>query len=219
MNAHTCMVLARGLAHIAVVEARIVVCLFRWPLRRRHALDDFPYHGESAVGVFVLAVLFSAPVEALILALLLPWGWLRSAALALEVCSLVWMCGFAASLKLLQHRLDASGVRLYYGALAEVYVPYTLIAEVERERCTAPGGRDGCRFVASENATYFTVGGKTDVVLRLREPISVQRTLTASPATRTLHVAVDEPDHFVTVLRKRAMSHDSSVRLSVQSGV
>jgi hypothetical protein len=48
-------------------------CLFRWIFHRREPDDDtFSYSHGSIVGVFVLALLFSAPVEILLVELLIP---------------------------------------------------------------------------------------------------------------------------------------------------
>ena len=205
MKIRRLVALARTGARITAVQIQIVGCLLLWPFgRRRRGADSFPYNRDSAVGVFVLAMLFSAPVEALILALLLPWQWLRVGMLALEISSIVWIGGYAASLAVLPYCLEEDHLRLRYGALAEVRVPYAAIAEVERERWRAPGGRDGCRAVAGEKAASFVVSGKTEVTLSLCEPVSVRRTFAATPGARILRVAVDEPDRFVAALRERA---------------
>ena len=154
------VLLPRRIARLAALEPLLWICLGRWLLRRHHASDsEFSYHKDSIVGPFLVVVLFTTPVEVLLFELLIPWAWVRWMLLVGAIYMLFWVFGFYASLVVLSHRLEATGMRLHYGVLADGRIPYAEIAGVEREGLRSPGGRDGLRVAREENAAYLAVGG------------------------------------------------------------
>ena len=75
------------------------------------------------MGLIIVMVAFTTPVELLVLELRAPRVWLRISLLALGHYALLWIFGFYASLVTLPHRLEEKGLRLRYDALAEGFVP------------------------------------------------------------------------------------------------
>ena len=69
----------------------------------------------------------------------MPWAWLRWVLLIAALYGVLWIGGLIASLKVLPHQLEAGGVRLRHGNLAEVLIPYHEIADVEQQSLGAPG--------------------------------------------------------------------------------
>ncbi len=196
------VLLPRRAASFVALEPRIWYCLFRWLFRRRSDADTFRYNQGSSIGVFVIALLFSAPVETLLFELLLPWHWLKVLFLILDIYSIIWLLGFVASLAVLPHRMTASGLHVYYGIGAHGFLPYAAIAGVRRQRLTV-SGRDGCHLDAEREAASLSVGGVTTVTLHLSHPVTLRRIFDSTPPIATLHLAVDEPERFVSALDRR----------------
>ena len=133
----------------------------------------------------------------------MPWAWLRWVLLIAALYGVLWIGGLIASLKVLPHQLEAGGVRLRHGNLAEVLIPYHEIADVEQQSLGAPGGRDGLVTDRNAGSAYLAVGGRTDVTLRLRAARSVYGLLRPTPPVTTVHVAADDPAHLTEALRPR----------------
>ena len=68
---------ARGV-RLIVLEVQLWTSLGTWLVRRRRPDGQmFTYHKQSIFGIFLIAALFSSPVEILLFELLIPWAWLR----------------------------------------------------------------------------------------------------------------------------------------------
>ncbi|MHB1134950.1 MAG: hypothetical protein ACYC4L_21475 [Chloroflexota bacterium] len=208
------VLLPRPLARVVVLEPRLWAYLFLWLSRRfRRRENEFAYHKRSVMTTFLLLLAFTTPVELLLLELLVPWGWLRWLLLVLSVYALIWLNALYASLVVLPHRLEADGLRLRFGVLAEVLVPYTAIAEVTAEHRRAPGGAEGLRAQPEAGVAYLAANGTTDLTLRLRQPLSLQGLLNRTPPVTTLHVAVDEPHRLAASLATRLPAEDGGAAL------
>ena len=62
------------------------------------------------MGLIIVMVAFTTPVELLVLELRAPRVWLRISVLVLGVYSLLWIFGLYAPLVTLPHRLEESGL-------------------------------------------------------------------------------------------------------------
>lgn len=198
------ILLPRAIARLITLEPALWYCLGRWLFRRPSPNPGrFPYHQRSILGVLVIAVLVSAPVEILLIELLIPWPWLRWLLLISSIYAVLWMLGLYASFVVLSHDLETDTLRLHYGALAQVRIPYRDIRAVSPVRRRAPAGSDGFRLVPDERAAYLAVGGRTDITIELRQA----QVIPARPASPTLvamiHIAVDHPARFVHELQRR----------------
>lgn len=198
------MLLPRLAARMVTLEFRLWACLLLWLFRRRRAdLSALSYHKRSIFGVFLIAALFSSPVEILLFEFLIPWTWLRLLLLIASVYSLVWILGLYASLVTLPHRLEPEGVRLRYGALSAGFIPYDAIAEMVREKRKTPRKPQGLSFSADRSAAYFGIDGTTDVALYLSAPQQMRGFLNSPPPVSIIYLAVDEPERFARDLRQR----------------
>ena len=198
------MLLPRLAARLIVSEVRIFHCLVRWALRRtKPGEKEFSYHKRSALGMFVVLVVFVSPVEVLMIEVLLlaflPLLWLRILVLLLGAYAIFWVLGFYASRIALPHRLDSSGLRLHYGIFATGFVPYNEIRLVKPDRRKAPDWGDGLR-VDGEKA-YLAIAGYTNVTLELHSSHSLQGFLRPTKPVNTVYLAVDHPKSFVEELR------------------
>lgn len=198
------VLLPRKIARIVALEPRLWGCLGKWLFRRdRLGEGEFPYHKRSQVGTFLVVVLFTTPVEVLLLELLIPWTWPRLLLIVAAVYMLFWAFGFYASLVVLPHRLEPNVIHLRYGALADGKIPYGDIALVKRERLRSPGVGDGLRVEGGKEVAYIVVGGRTDVILRLKTPHTLDRLLGPTDPVTTVHVAVDDPEWLAQELGER----------------
>ena len=136
------VLLPRPVARIVSLEPRMIACLLLWLFRRgRQGAGQFSYHRRSWGGALLILVLLTVPVEIFVVELLVPWAWLRWVLLIAALYGVLWIGGLIASLKVLPHQLEAGGVRLRHGNLAEVLIPYHEIADVEQQSLRAPGPR------------------------------------------------------------------------------
>jgi len=116
----------------------------------------------------------------------------------------LWVVGLYASLQVLPYRLEAAGIRLHYGLLADGFVPYAQIADVIVERAKAPEGQEGLRAVPRRSAAYLAAGGRTDLTLRLHEPVVLQGMIKEAAPACVVHLAADDPAGLAAALRDRA---------------
>lgn len=195
----------RVVARFMVIEPRLWACLARWATRRyRPGPDDFPYHTGSILGLFLILLIFTTPVEILLFEVLIPWTWLRWVVLVLAIYALVWVFGLYASLVVLPHRLEVDGLRLRYGVLNEVLIPYDGITDVREARRKSPGGGDGLTVREEDGGTaYLSVGGRTHVTLALSRPVQFRSLGGLSQPTSLVHVSVNQPDRLAAALRDR----------------
>ncbi|MFH1141621.1 MAG: hypothetical protein V1724_08200 [Chloroflexota bacterium] len=196
--------LPRRVAHIAALEPRRWFCLWRWAFRRvRIGASDFPYHGRSILGYFLILILFTTPVEIFLLELLIPWSWLRWLLLVAAVYTLFWIFGLYASLVALPHRLDSSSIRLFSGILAQAQIEYSNIAAVELNRLHWPSRGDGLHLAPDKGYAYLAVGGETDITLKLRKAQTLYGWLGPTPPVAAVHLAADEPQRLARELIER----------------
>jgi|GEM_PF-5619883 len=204
-------VMPSAAARLVVAEQIVLWCLLRRALGGREPESgEFPYHRRSSLRVLVPLVLLLSPAELgaahLLVHLLSPWPSLGWALLALEVYALLWLAGLCASLSLLPHRLEGDGIRLRYGAHAEVFVPYAEIREVLLHPAR-PAGKtsllfpaEGLAFSREEGEISIPVGGRTDLSLRLRSPASARGLLRARGPAGCVRFAADEPERLAAEL-------------------
>ncbi len=153
------------------LESHLWARLLRWLIRRTGTSDrEFGYHKRSQMSLILLMLAFTAPVELVVVELLVvelvaPWTWLRISLLVLGLYALLWIFGLYASLIALPHRLEENGLRCHHGALAEGFVPLSEIAAVQRAQCRAPGPGDGLRTDPEDGGIYLAMDGMTDLIL------------------------------------------------------
>jgi hypothetical protein len=199
------VLLPRPVARFVALEPRIWICLYRWAVRRRPlAGDEFHYSKRSMMGTMLAFVVMVMPVETLAYEFLIPWAWLRWVLFFATIYMTLWVVGLYASLQVLPYRLEAGGLRLHYGLLADGFVPYAQIADVVAERAKAPEGQEGLRAQPARDAVYLAAGGRTDLTLRLREPVVLQGMIKAAAPARVLYLAADDPARLAAALRDRA---------------
>lgn len=214
------VILPRPAARVLALEPRIFIHLWDRLFRRRPlATNEFAYHKRSPVGPLLGLVLFTTPIEVFLFELLIPWAWLRVLLAVLAVYGLVWIAGYASSLQTLPHRVGAEELRLHYGLLGRVTIPYGAIEAVGLAPIKMLGNRsEGVYVLKDKEVGYFAVGGKADVVLYLRTPVPIERAVSASPPVRTLYVAVDDPAGFVGAVRERLAGGPAEQTTSPSAG-
>lgn len=198
------VVLPRPVARLVVSEPRLFVCLGRWALGRgRTGEGEFAYGKGSPLGMLLVMVLLTAPVEVAFWELLVPWAWLRWVLLVLSVYSVLWLLGVYASRVTLPHRVEEDGIRLRQGLFAEAFVPYAQIANVERKRRRSPRDGDGLQGSPDGDAAYLAINGSVDLALALKSPLTVRGFFKDRGPVRNIHAAADEPGKMVREIRRR----------------
>lgn len=206
------LLLPRPLAHFLVLELRLWTYLYIWVFRRpRPGKNAFPYLRHSSVGVLLLALGFSAPVEFLLYELLIPWLWVRILLLFLGIYAIFWAFAFVAALHVLPHECLAGGILLRYGIAAQAFVPYTAIEMVTVRPRNISGRPNGFRVDRAHRAGAFVVGGLTQVTLTLSQSVEVETMVGRRPSVATLDVAVDQPEQFVARTREHMQAIEPGI--------
>lgn len=104
---------------------------------------------------------------------------------------------------MLPHRLSNDLLLINYGALAEGKIPYSSIDSLDVDQRKAPDGREGLRLSPDKTTAYIGVGGKTDVTIHLREPLTLSGLLGPTSPVTTVCFAADEPERLARELGVR----------------
>lgn len=195
--------LPRPLARFLVLELRLWAYLYIWVFRRyRPSANAFPYLRHSSVGVLLLALGFSAPVEFLLYEALIPWPWVRVLLLIIGVYTIFWALAFVAALHVLPHECLPDGVLARYGIAVQAFVPYTAIEHVVAHSQSFTGRPNGFRVNRAEQSGAVVVGGLTQVTLTLSRPVEVQTMFGRSSTVTLLKIAADQPEALVACIRE-----------------
>ena len=198
------LILPRPVARLVVSEPRLFVCLGRWALGRKGTGEaEFGYGKGSPLGMLLVMVLLTAPIEVAFWELIVPWAWLRWVLLVVSVYSVFWLLGLYASRITLPHRLEEDGLRLRQGLFAEAFVPYAEVESVEKKRSRSPKDGDGLQSTPDGDAAYLAINGKVDLALTLRSPLTVRGFLGDTGPVGTIHAAANEPERMLRELRRR----------------
>ena len=204
MEGGLALILPRPMARLVVSEPRLFVCLARWVLGRAGPGEgDFGYGKGSPLGMLLVMVVLTAPIEVVFWELLIPWAWLRWVLLGLSVYSVLWLLGLYASRVTLPHRLEEDGLRLRQGLFAEAFVPYAEVQGIERKRRKSPKDGDGLQSTPDGEAAYLAINGTVDLTLALKSPLTVRGFFRDMGPVGTVCVAADEPERMVRELRRR----------------
>ena len=196
------VIFPRRIARIIALEPGIWICLYQWVKRRPLTAAEFSYGKRSMFGTLLAFVLLTAPFEIFAYEMLLPWAVVRFLLLLATIYMALWMVGLYASLKVLPYRLEAEGIRLHYGILADGYIPYSDIAKIWVKQEQTRAGREG--LVVKDASAYLTAGGRTDITLRLHVPRPLNGLLTSTAPVTYIHLVADQPDALARAIAERA---------------
>ncbi|MNK61420.1 hypothetical protein D3C87_805800 [compost metagenome] len=200
---------------LLILEARLWRSMYAWLRRRPLGPDDFPYHARSPMGLLMGVLVLTTPLEVAILELLIPWPWLRIATLVGALYALLWVVMVFASLRSMPHRMTKQGVELRYGALAGGFIPYAQIAEAQVAMANAPQFGDGLQV--ENDSAYLAIAGETNLVLRLTEPMRLDKMFGQTAPVREIHFATDEPKRMIERLVARLKPAETEAALTSQT--
>jgi hypothetical protein len=197
------IILPKVVSRVLASEIKLWYCLGIWLFRRNPKSENyFTYHKSSILRIMPVVFLFTTPVEVFLLELIIPWTWLQWLLIVVAVYSFFWIAGLYASMVSLPHELGYSAVRLSYGILARVEIPYTDIENVTLSRSSDGTIRDGLKVQKKAAVAQFVVGGNTNVTLKLKRSLEIQGWLGRTAPVSSISIAVDEPERFVNSVRK-----------------
>jgi len=200
---------------LLILEARLWRSMYAWLRRRPYGPDDFPYHARSQTSLVMGVLVLTTPLEIAILEILIPWPWLRIVTLVLALYAVLWVVMLFASLRSMPHRMTPQGLELRYGALAGGFIPYERIAEAHVAMARAPKFGDGLQV--ENDSAYLAIGGETNLVLRVTEPVRLDRIFGQTPPVREIHFATDEPKRMIETLVSRLKPLEAEAALSGQT--
>jgi hypothetical protein len=174
---------------IVRMEIGIWRSLFFWVTRRVPGAGPdtktFSYGRQVApvIGAFIFVSLIELPV----VHLLIPRDPVRLVVLILSVWGLLWMIGYAASIKVFPHLLDEDELRIRFGATVDVRVPWSAVAKVRAARGSVSSGKS---VVVEDGVLSVPVMKQTRVEVQLREPTQLPG---APEAVTAVRLYADDP--------------------------
>ncbi|MET8954250.1 hypothetical protein ACWEO4_26465 [Streptomyces sp. NPDC004393] len=197
-TARAAMLARRFVVH----ELRALHSLALWVLRRRHQVPD----GALAVActapqtAMMYGLLFVSVIETVMLALVIPWPFVDTALLVVDVYGVLLILALHASCVVRPHVVGSDGsLRIRYGALFDLSVPAAAIAAARVER-RYPDGR--LLQLHTDGVLDLAVGSQTTVTVELTEPVEFVRPLGAKAFARTLRFHADDPRGAVAALTR-----------------
>ena len=168
-------------------------------LRGRDRVPDGAVVVRYGVGVRAMLVVCAilSIVEIAVVALFVPWQWLRIAALAFTVYGIVWVLGFLGAIRRRPHYATARELVLRFGHLHEMRVD---LAAVRRFRTATHAGIKKTVLV-SDTAASLSVFGSTAIVAELVDDAAFE--IDGRLTRRLLEVRFDADDPAAAV---RALS-------------
>ncbi|MEU1278938.1 hypothetical protein [Streptomyces sp. NPDC005805] len=206
---------ARLLEH----EVRGVHSLVLWVARRRHGVPAGAYAGAytGPQTAMMWGLIFVSVVEAVALAVLIPWPLVHRIVLVVDVYGVLIAVAMHAACVVRPHVVEPDGsLRLRWGALVDVRVPVDAVARVRVER-RYPDGK--LVTLREDGSVELVVGGQTTVAVDLARPVPFVRPLGArAVAEGTIRFHTDDPAAFVAAYRK-AVEGDGRVESEGGVGV
>lgn len=188
------------LAKVIAFEFKLWYYLWLKVFKRiKYKEDEYTYHKKSMFGAFVLLLLFITPAEIAIVHIFLPWMWLKWILVILAIYAFLWMVGIWLSLSVLPHRLKSDGLYLSIGILANGFIPYSKIASADSKK-TGNLGVDGLKVDENTKEAFFFINGETDVLIKLKEPLTFKMWISQTKPSAQVHIAVDDAGAFVKAL-------------------
>lgn len=152
-------------------------------------VQAFPYARE--VTPILLAFVWGSLLEMVVVHLLLPWETVRLIALVIGVWGLLWMAGLLASMRVFQHLVGPSGLRVRRGTTVDVLIPWDAVERIDVQRGRAPKEPEpGVAFIDQMS--------QTRVAVQLRRPIGVK-----GREVRAVRFYADDPQALVAAARAR----------------
>lgn len=186
------------IGRLAVWLVRLEIGIWRslalWTLRRVPGrgpdVQAFAYARE--VTPLLLAFIWGSLLEIVVVHLLLPWETVRLVALVIGVWGLLWMAGFLAGMRVHQHLVGPSSLRLRSGTTVDVPIPWEAVESITAQRGRVPKEPE-------PGIAYIDQMGQTRVTVQLRRPISVD-----GREVREVRFYADDPRGLVAAARARS---------------
>ncbi|MDO9380766.1 MAG: hypothetical protein Q7T56_18135 [Nocardioidaceae bacterium] len=192
--------------HVVRLEVGMYVSLARWAARRPSlGAPGSQVHGYARLVTPMLWLfVFASAVEVVVLDLLLPWMVVRVVALVLGIWGVVWMLGMIASYRVFPHLLEPDRLRVRCGALVDVVLPWSAIASVGSGDTSLESSMRTMQVDDLDDGTRLSVGvgGRVNVQLTLREPVTVSTPRGSLVVTR-VSLWADDPRDLVRDVRAR----------------
>ena len=134
--------------------------------------------------------------------LLLPWEPVRRLLLAVGIYGLLWMIGMLASLRVHPHAVDDEGLRVRYGATADLRIPWWQIAAVRRRLRSHEGVR-AVRVSGSgaDRVLGVVISNQTNLEVVLLRPWPLLEARGDAGPVGVVRLFADDPGRLVTRLR------------------
>lgn len=190
-----------GLRWVVRLEIGIWKSLGLLAMRRTAGLkagdEAFPYIGHVSLVLF--GFIFASMCELPLLHVLIPWEHVRLTVDIISIWGLLWMIGYAASLKVFPHLVGPDALRIRNGAHTEIVVPWAAVATVTAKRRDT----EKDRFQVVDGIALLPILKETNVEVTLADP-TVIATPKGDALLTEIRFHVDDVKGFVAAVRARA---------------
>jgi hypothetical protein len=204
MAGKTGPLLRRAAATEAAMWRSMAVWLRRRPLPLAEGDEPFPYIGvvKPILGVFIGLSIVEIPIFDLIVRKVVPWDPARWIVLVLSIWGLLWMVGFAASLKIHPHVVGDAGLRVRLAAGLDFTVPWDDVETVSKRYRSLPSSRSvQVEEEGDRRVLHVVMASQTSVDVRLRRPLSFVLPKGETPPVDEVRLYADDPDALVRKAR------------------
>ncbi|MEJ3651719.1 hypothetical protein WEH80_01765 [Actinomycetes bacterium KLBMP 9759] len=174
--------------------------LWNWVLRRRPGVAEgdvaFGYHALMAPLMWVLTGV--SVIEVVAVELLLPWPLPRAALLVAGVWSLRVVVAMVAGYVVHPHLVGRAGMRVRYGTVVDVVLPWTAVSGVR----SVLRACDGAAVQVVDGVLHLVVSGQTNVEVALVEPVWVTVPGRGPVEVSAVRLHVDTPGAFVAAAHR-----------------
>ncbi len=192
-------VLPEPLHRFVLAEFEIWRAVARFLFSRRDPEKFYPAN-HSILGYLVIFSIVTAPVELLLVHVLIPSETIAWVVTGVSVYGLFWVLGMYLSVRTTSHKFSNSELTLRCGVLGEVRVPYSLVAGVSVNAAKSSTAGDGLRTEIGDSGeieTWLMSAGQTDVTIELSSPVTPYGLLKRGQPSLVVNLTVNDPERFV----------------------
>jgi hypothetical protein len=193
----------RIVLRFVIVELEIWVAVWRFIFVRR-APENFYPANRSILGYLVVFTIITAPVELLLVHVLIQSETVVWVVTAVSAYGIFWIFGMYTSTRTMPDEINEHELVLRYRILGEIIVPITSIAAINARTAKSSKSGDGFRSELGEIEAWLMSAGQTDVTIELNSMIRPRGFLKMGSPVRIINVAVDKPDEFEKLVRARS---------------
>ncbi|HZD61127.1 MAG TPA: hypothetical protein VE439_11845 [Anaerolineae bacterium] len=198
-------VVPRLAAKVLVLELRIYNVIFKHIVKRNFNPNQFITRHDT-YKFFFIGILFVSALEAVIIEVAIPHTYLvlKIVFVILSIWAVVYITGLYLGVVHNGHTLDDEGVNMRVGFGLRGFIPYNRIASVAEENKEPPSFKMSPFVPRNEpGVMYATAGEKCNVVLALKEELSLDGFIRQTRPCSIIYLSLEQPKEFIEAVSNK----------------